>query len=142
MLSPWGARLWLIIVAAILISLYAGWIPGWNCSSRADCDVAFDCAHGKLTINTKTYRLVCARHTARGIEGGEIGHLIKADGPWRPGLVAPGTPMITTHPQLCYDCFIHVTDDFSFSNGCLGTTQAAFNLLKTCGGSKFTITTK
>jgi hypothetical protein len=29
MLSPWGARMWLLIVAGILIALYAGWLPGW-----------------------------------------------------------------------------------------------------------------
>jgi len=106
------------------------------------CDVSFDCRHGHATINGKGYPLVCARHTARGIDGGEIGHLIRANGKWRPGLVAPGTPMITTSPQLCGDCFIHVADDFSFSNGCLGTTSAAFNALKACSGSKFTITSK
>ena len=123
----------LIIVAVVLGASAA----------RADCDVSFDCAHGKATINSKAYPIVCGRLTGRGMEGGTIGHLIRASGRWRPGLVAPGTPMITTAPRLCFDCFVHVSDvSRSFSNGCLGTTYAAFSALKACGGSKFSITAK
>lgn len=109
--------------------------------AKAECAVSFDCSKGAAVINGKTYGIVCGRQTGRGMGGGEIGHLIKADGPWRRGLVAPGTPMITTSPQLCFDCFIHVSS-LSFSNGCLGTTAAAFGVLKACGGSKFSITRK
>ena len=103
------------------------------------CDVAFDCGRGKATINGISYQIVCGRQTARGISGGEIGHLIRANGRPGPGKVAVGTPMITTNPSLCYDCFIHVSG-LRYSNGCLGTTGAAFNALKACGGSKFSIT--
>jgi hypothetical protein len=122
-----------IIIAAIVVcSLLAP-------VARADCVVAFNCGHGRATINGKAYPIVCGRLTGRGIDGGIVGHLIRANGRWRPGLVAPGTPMITTSPQLCYDCFIHVSG-LRFSNGCLGTTGAAFNALKACGGSRFSIT--
>jgi hypothetical protein len=107
-------------------------------SSAAACDISFDCSHGKAMINGKSYPIVCGRATGRGMDSGEIGHVIRANGRWRPGLVAPGTPMITTSPQLCDDCFIHVSG-LSFSNGCLGTTSAAFNVLKSCERSKFLI---
>ena len=120
-----------LIIIAIALMLGA-------VTARADCSVAFDCRGGKAIINGKVYPIVCGRQTGRGMDGGAIGHLIRASGRWRPGLVAPGTPMITTSPQLCYDCFIHVSG-LSFSNGCLGTTSAAFNALKACGGSKFSI---
>jgi hypothetical protein len=110
-------------------------------SSAQACDISFDCNSGKATINGKSYGMICGRQTARGIDGGTIGSLIRANGRWRPGLVRPGTPMITTAPQLCGDCFIHVSDTSRrFSNGCLGTTAAAFTILKGCGGSKFVIT--
>jgi hypothetical protein len=108
-------------------------------SAHAECNIAFDCKGGKATINGNAYPIVCARHTARGIDGGTLGSWFKANGKWRPGLVRPGTPMISTSPMLCYDCHIHVTSDFSFSNGCLGTTAAAFKALKACAGSKFSI---
>jgi hypothetical protein len=109
-------------------------------SSAWGCEVAFDCGHGSARINNKSYPIVCGRQTGRGIDGGEVGHLIRADGPWRPGLVRPGTPMLTTAPPLCYDCFIHVSNTSRrFSNGCLGTTSAAFQALKHCSGSKFSI---
>jgi hypothetical protein len=108
-------------------------------SSAQACEITFNCGKGAAVINGKLYPIVCGRQTGRGIDGGEIGHLIKASGPWRRGLVAPGTPMITTSPQLCYDCFIHVSDTRGLSNGCLGTTGAAFNALKSCGGSRFSI---
>ena len=109
-------------------------------SSAGACEVVFDCAHGSMKLDGKSYPIICGRQTGRGIDGGEIGHLIRASGPWRRGLVAPGTPMITTSPQLCYDCFIHVADTSRrFSNGCLGTSSAAFRALKACGGSRFSI---
>ena len=124
----------IIIIIAVVLGVRA---------AHADCDVSFDCGRGKAKINGKTYPIVCGRLTGRGMEGGSIGHLIRASGPWRPGLVAPGTPMITTAPQLCHDCFVHVSDvSRSFSNGCLGTTYAAFSALKACGGSRFSITAK
>ncbi len=110
--------------------------------AAADCDIVFDCPAHTATINDKHYPIVCghSRHgwTGRGMTGGQIGRLIRASGPWRPGLVAPGTPMITTTPRLCFDCFIHVSG-LGFSNGCLGTTSAAFNALKACAGSEFYI---
>ena len=118
-----------IIIAAVVLGM----------ESAGACEIAFHCGHGRATINGKAYPIVCGRQTARGITGGAIGHLIHASGPWRPGLVAPGTPMITTSPSLCFDCFIHVSG-LRFSNGCLGTTGAAFNVLKACGGSRFSIT--
>jgi hypothetical protein len=106
--------------------------------SAQGCEVAFRCDSGEATINNKSYPIACGRLTGRGMNGGEIGRLIRADGPWRRGLVAPGTPMITTSPQLCYDCFIHVGYS-RFSNGCIGVPSAAFAVLKGCAGSKFTI---
>lgn len=110
------------------------------CWSASACEVVLDRSHGAVIIDGKRYQAVYGRHTGRGIDGGSIGHLIHASGPWRPGLVAPGTPMITTSPSLCYDCFIHVGDTSRrFSNGCLGTTSAAFRALKACGGSRFVI---
>ena len=108
--------------------------------AAAGCEIALDCKAGKAIINGKNYPIVCGRQTGRGVESGTIGSLIRADGKWRPGLVAPGTPMITTHPQLCYDCFIHVGDTSRrFSNGCVGTTAAGFNAFKACSGSAFTL---
>jgi hypothetical protein len=108
------------------------------------CDVSFDCASRQAKINGKTYPIICGHQTGRGISDAAIGSLIHATGPWRPGLVAPGTPMIATHPSLCYDCFIHVSDigRHAFSNGCIGTTAAAFNALKSCNGSKFSVQTR
>jgi len=114
-------------------------------SAHAECDIAFYCngRQSRAMINGRNYPIVCGNQTGRGIDGGEIGYLIKANGRWRPGLVRPGTPMITTTPRLCYDCFIHVSDiSRSSSNGCLGTTSAAFEVLKACGGSKFSIVAK
>jgi hypothetical protein len=29
-LSPWGARIWLAIVLALIGALWIGWIPGWH----------------------------------------------------------------------------------------------------------------
>ena len=109
--------------------------------AHADCDVAFNCLQGKATINGKSYPIVCGRQTARSIEGGTIGSWFRANGTPGPGKVPVGTPMISTSPMLCYDCHIHVTSDFRWSNGCLGTTSAAFSALKACAGSKFTIRT-
>ena len=111
------------------------------------CDVDFDCPHGSMILNGKSHPLVCGRLTGRGmtssnIGSGTIGTLIKANGPWRPGLVAPGTPMITTDPLVCDNCYIHAVSDFSFSNGCLGVSRDAFNTLKSCSGSPFTVTAK
>ena len=124
----------------IIVCLFASVLA--TAAAAADCDVVFDCPAHRATIDGKTYPIVCghSRHgwTGRGIAEGTIGHLIRASGPWRPGLVAPGTPMITTSPQLCFDCFIHVSA-MGFSNGCLGTTAAAFNALKACAGSAFFI---
>jgi hypothetical protein len=111
-------------------------------SGATACDVAFDCAHGRATINGKTSPIVCARSTGHGMSGGELGHVFAANGRWRPGLVAPGTPMISTSPQLCDDCHVHAVSDFSFSNGCLGVTGVAFRALRSCAGSKFSITPK
>ena len=111
--------------------------------AAADCDVAFDCGRGRATIGGKSYPIMCGRQTGRGIEGGSVGGVIRANGKWRPGLVAPGTVMITTSPRLCYDCFIHVADvSRRFSNGCIGITAAGFNALKACQGAKFSIASK
>lgn len=120
------------------VSLAAIGVLTASLAHAADCSVSFDCRAGRATIAGKTYPVVCGRQTGREISEGAIGSLIRANGKWRPGLVRPGTPMITTSPQLCYDCFIHVSS-LRFSNGCLGTTAAAFNALKSCAGSKFAI---
>jgi hypothetical protein len=103
------------------------------------CEISLDCAHGRAIINGKSFPIVCGRQTGRGIESGSIGSLIHANGRWRPGLVRPGTPMITTRPQLCYDCFIHISAISGGSNGCVGTTVAGFNAFKACSGSPFSI---
>ena len=119
-----------------------GVLIGSSSAHAADCMVAFDCAHGKATINSKTYPIVCGSQTGRGVEAGIIGSWFKANGTPGPGKVPVGTPMISTSPMLCYDCHIHVTSDFSWSNGCIGTTSAAFNALKACAGSQFSMTRK
>ena len=106
------------------------------------CEISLNCATGKAIINGKTYPIVCGHQTGRGVESGSIGELIHANGRWRPGLVRPGTPMVTTHPPLCYDCFIHVSAISGGSNGCVGTTPAGFNAFKACSGSAFTIARK
>ena len=121
-----------LVIAATLASI----------ATAHACEVSFDCAHGRASINGKHYPIVCASHTARGVDGGTLSGVFKANGRWRPGLVAPGTPMITTTPRLCYDCHIHVTGDFRHSNGCVGTTAAAFAALSACAGSKFSIASK
>lgn len=110
--------------------------------SADECHIVFDCRHDRLTINGKAYPLTCGAQTARengerqkgGVIGGSV---FKAEGPWRPGLVAPGTPMIDTIPRICFDCFIHA----GFGRmGCLGVSQAAFNkIARSCLSSQFSI---
>jgi hypothetical protein len=109
--------------------------------ASAECAIKFDCSSRQATINGKTFAIVCGSQTGRGVSGGSIGHVIRADGKWRPGLVRPGTPMITTSPRLCYDCFIHVSHvgRGAGSNGCLGTSQAGFDAIRACGGSRFVL---
>lgn len=104
----------------------------------ADCAVKFDCPGRTASIGDKRYPIVCARQTGENGDGVLADHVIKASGPWRRGLVAPGTPMIATRPPLCFNCFIHVSG-LSHSIGCIGTTTQGFAALKTCLGHKFTI---
>jgi hypothetical protein len=108
------------------------------------CDVRFDCAARTMSVNDKSFPIVCGRLTGAGISGGTIGHVIRANGRWRPGLVRPGTPMIPTMPALCFDCFIHVsaTGRGATSLGCIGTTSAGFSALQACTGSQFSIARK
>jgi hypothetical protein len=112
--------------------------------AHADCAVHFDCPARIATIAGKSFPIVCGSQTGRGIKGGVIGSLIHANGRWRPGLVRPGTSMITTSPQLCGDCFVHVSyvGRGAGSNGCIGTTAAGFHALQVCAGSGFSITPK
>jgi hypothetical protein len=102
------------------------------------CELRFNCSSHAMTVNGKSFPIVCDRKTGQNGDGVLTG-LIRASGPWRPGLVRPGTPMIATAPSLCGDCFIHVSG-LSVSNGCLGTTASGFSALKACIGSKFSIT--
>ena len=104
------------------------------------CVVKFDCKGREASINGKVYPIICGRLTGQNGDGA-VGSLIRANGRWRPGLVAPGTPMITTSPRLCDDCFIHVsyTGRGATSNGCLGISAAGFSALKACAGSPFQI---
>jgi hypothetical protein len=102
------------------------------------CDVHFGCNDGRMTIDGKSYPIVCDRKTGEN-GGGTVGSWFRANGKPGPGKVAVGTPMIPTSPPLCFDCFVHVASSFSFSNGCVGTSSAGFRALQACSGSKFTI---
>lgn len=119
------------LVAACLLALV---------SAGQACDVNFDCAHRTATVDGKKFSIVCGTKTGENGDG-TLTSVIRASGPWRRGLVAPGTPMIATNPRLCYDCFIHVGGGGpgAKSLGCIGISPSGFNTLKSCVGSKFTI---
>ena len=105
----------------------------------SECNILFNCHHGEAVIDGVIFPIVCGSQTGIDIKnGGTIGSLIHASGPARRGLVAPGTPMITTQPSLCYDCFIHVGYG-ARSLGCIGITAAGFAAMKQCYGSGFAI---
>jgi hypothetical protein len=107
--------------------------------AHAGCEIHFDCSKHTATINHRSYPIVCGGQTARGFTNGSLGALIRASGPWRPGLVRPGTPMLDTHPRLCNNCFIHAVSGFGHSFGCLGISSGGFSALKACGSSQFAI---
>jgi hypothetical protein len=107
-----------------------------------ECNILFNCHRGEATIDGASFPIICGEQTGREItNGGTIGTLIHASGPARRGLVAPGTPMITTTPSLCYDCFIH-TGYGSRSLGCIGITSSGFAAMKNCYGSGFAVIAK
>ena len=111
-------------------------------AQAAECNILFNCHRGEAVIDGALYPIVCGAQTGTEIKnGGTIGSLIHASGPARRGLVAPGTPMITTQPSLCYDCFIHVGYG-ARSLGCIGITAAGFAAMKQCYGSGFAIIAK
>ena len=118
---------------ALVLALLAG-----SSAIAGECLIIFDCVHDRLSIDGKVYPLTCGPQTGQGLKGGVIGPAVfKAEGPWRPGLVAPGTPMIDTIERVCYDCFIHAGYG---RNGCLGTSSAAFNkIARDCLSSQFRI---
>jgi hypothetical protein len=108
----------------------------------SECQILFNCHRRTAVVDGVIYPIVCGEQTGREItNGGEIGTLIHASGPWRRGLVRPGTPMITTKPSLCYDCFIHVGSG-THSLGCIGISADGFAAMKACYGSGFAIITK